>query len=41
MCKVDGGRLLLKHRELSRVLCDNLEGWEEGSRGRGYMFTYG
>ena len=34
------------HRELSLVLCDNLEGWyedgwEEGLRGRGYMYTYG
>ena len=39
MCKIDGGRLLSQRRELSRVLCDNLERWEEGSRGRGYMFT--
>ena len=30
----------IKHRELSLVLCDDLEGWdggwEGGSRGRGY-----
>ena len=32
MCKLDtSGR----NRELSSVLCDDLEGWEEGSRGRG------
>ena len=30
------------HRELSSVLCDDLEGWdgeEGGSGGRGYMYT--
>ena len=25
----------------SPVLCDNLEGWEGGIRGRGPMYTYG
>ena len=28
MCKIATG----KHRELSLVLCDDLEGWEEGGR---------
>ena len=30
-------------RKLKLVLCDNLEEWdgEEGSRGRGHMYTYG
>ena len=23
------------------ALCNNLEGWEGGSRGRGHMYTYG
>ena len=23
------------------MLCDNLEGWEGGVRGRGHMYTYG
>ena len=26
---------------MTRELCDNLEGWEGGSRRRGYMYTYG
>ena len=33
-----------KHRELNLVLCDDLEGWDEGwegdSREGGYMYTY-
>jgi len=34
----------VQHRELSSVLCDDLEGWdggEGGSRGRRYMYTSG
>ena len=34
-----------QHRELSSVLCDDLEEggewWEGGSRGTGFMYTYG
>ena len=35
----------VQHRELSSVLCDDLDGWdggvgwEGGSRGRAYMYT--
>ena len=34
------GKLAYNTRELNSVLCDNLEGWEGGSRGRGRMYTY-
>ena len=48
MCKTDSYWVAaVYHKELSLVLCDDLEGWEEGgakwegdSRGRGYMYTY-
>ena len=34
----------VQHKELSLVLCDDLEGWDGGwaggSRGRGYMYMY-
>ena len=35
------GKLAYNTRELNSVLCDNLVGWEGGSRGRGHMYTYG
>ena len=28
------------HWDLSSVLCDDLEGWEGGLRGREYMYTW-
>ena len=28
-------------RELEPELCDNLQGWDRGSRGKGRMYTYG
>jgi len=42
MCKIGSCG---KHRELSSVLCDDLEGWDgegtgEGSREKGYRYTY-
>ena len=45
MCKIASGNLLYSNRELSSVLCDDLDGWdgeewEGGPRGRGYMYTY-
>ena len=30
---------VIKHRELSSVLCDDLDGWEGGPRERGYTYT--
>ena len=30
----------VQHRELSLVLCDNLEGCEGGPRWRGHIYTY-
>ena len=30
----------IKHRKLSLVLCDDLDGWEGGPRGREHMYTY-
>ena len=28
------------HKELGLALCDDLEGWEGGSTGSGYIYTY-
>ena len=42
--KIDGRReFAVWLRKLKQGLCINLEGWdgEGGSRGRGYMYTYG
>ena len=33
MCKQIASRKLLYNRELSLVLCDDLEGWDEGEMG--------
>ena len=42
MCKIAiYHEAAVKDRELSSVLCDDLEGWAGGSRGRGHMYTYG
>ena len=47
ICKIDSQReFALCIRELKQGLCINLEGWdggrwEGGSKGRGYMYTYG
>ena len=51
ICKRDGQRkFALWLKKLKQRLCINLEGWagvgwgerwEGGSRGRGYMYTYG
>ena len=42
--QIASGKLLYNNREFNPVLCDNLEGWNgelvQGSRGRGYMYTY-
>jgi len=46
MCPMDNQwEATVQHRELSSVLGDALEGWdgvgwEGGSKGRGYMYTY-
>ena len=49
MCKIDSQweSAYMYSRELSLVLCDDLcdewregSGWEGGSRGRGYTYTY-
>jgi len=41
-CKIDSQReFAVQHEELNLVLCDNLEGWEGGSRRSGHMYTYG
>ena len=32
---------LLHDAELEPGFCDNLEGWDRGSRGKGHMYTYG
>ena len=34
------GKLAYNTRELNSVLCDNLEGWEGGPKGKGHMYTY-
>ena len=44
-CKIDNQwELCVKHRKLSSMLCDDLEGcdgdWEGGLKGRGYMYIY-
>ena len=44
ICKRDSKwEFALWLRKLKQGLCINLEGWdgEEGSTGRGYMYTYG
>ena len=44
ICKIDSQwEFAVWPRELKQGLCNNLEGWdgEGGSRGRGYMYTYG
>ena len=41
VCKIDSQwEFAVGHRELNLVLCDNLEGWEASSRGRGHRYTY-
>ena len=30
----------MKHRKLRSVLCDDINGWEGGPRGRAYTHTY-
>ena len=39
ICKIGNGNLLCVSGNLNG-LCINLEGWEGGSKGRGYMYTY-
>ena len=45
ICKIDSKQIWL--RKLKQGLCINLEGWDRegdgrtGSKGRGYMYTYG
>ena len=46
ICKIDSQRdFAICLRKLKQGLCINLEGrgrgWEGGSKGRGYMYTYG
>ena len=44
ICKIDSQwEFAVWLREFKPGLCNNLEGWggEGGSRGRGYMYTYG
>ena len=44
ICKIDSQwELAVWLRKLKRGLCINLEGWdgEGGSKGRGYVYTYG
>ena len=47
ICKIDSQReFAVWLRKLKQGLCINLEGgrggtWEGGSKGRGYMYTYG
>ena len=47
ICKIDSQReFAVWLRKLKQGLCINLEGrmggrWERGSKGRGYMYTYG
>ena len=44
ICKIDGHwAFAVQLRKLKQGLCISLEGWdgEEGSKGRGYMYTYG
>ena len=46
ICKIHGqGEFAVWLRKLKQGLCINLEGWggrrEEGSKGRGYIYTYG
>ena len=44
ICKIDNQReFAVCLRKLKQGLCINVEGWdgEGGSRGRGYMYTYG
>ena len=44
ICKLDSQReFAVRLRKLKQGLCINLEGWggEGGSKGRGYMHTYG
>ena len=40
LCKSPTRSISSSRWELSSVLCDDQEGWEGGSRGRGYMYTY-
>ena len=45
MCKTDSQwEAAVQHREISSVLCGDLDGWdggwEGGPRGRGYVYTY-
>ena len=47
ICKIDSQReFAVWLRKLKQELCFNLEGWDGegdggGSKGRGYMYTYG
>ena len=42
ICKTDSHwELAVRLWELKPGLCDNKEGWEWGSRGRGHMYTCG
>ena len=44
ICKIDSQwEFAVWLRKLKQGLCINLEGWdgEGGSKGRGYMYTYG
>ena len=44
ICKIDSQQeLAVWLRKFKQGLCINLEGWdgEGGSKGRGYMYTYG
>ena len=42
ICKIDSQQeFAVWLRKLKQGLCINLGGWEGGSEGRGYMYTYG
>ena len=42
ICKTDSQwEFAIWHTELELGLCDNLEGWDRGSKGKGRMYAYG
>ena len=41
ICKIDSQQeFAVWLRKLKQGLCTNLKGWDGGSKGRGYMYTY-
>ena len=42
ICKLDGQwKFVVWLMKLKQGLCINLEGWDEGSKGKRYKYTYG